>query len=1281
MDVLFSQASGDVDVRLMDTEGRTISSSTGEADNERLSLDDLVAGTYIIEVYGYRGALNNYSLNFNTPAAESADRFEVNNTRETATDLRTIAGELLVENLSIHTGSDRDFYQFVTTGAATADNYVDVLFAHAGGDVDVRLLNSQGTLIRSSTGALDNERLSLQGLAAGTYFVEVYGYSGARNNYALSFNTPAAETADRFEVNNTRQTATDLRALSGALALDDLSIHNGTDRDFYQFTIAAGATAANFIQVGFAHSAGDVDARLLNAQGTVIQSSTGTVDNERLSLAGLAAGTYFLEVFGDNSSVTNNYSLTFDTPVSGGANDPTEDAWTIIVYVTASDLQSFAFSDVNEMEQAMSRLPGTVNISVLWDQSSALTTYPTGGGTQARWGTAGRALIAADNNPSVIGTRFDIMNEVNTGNPQSLVDFVNWSVTTAPAERYGLVMWDHGAGLEGFNFDNSDTGQASDNLTTPELVQALTTLRGNNIDIDLVSFDACLMATTEVGYAVRGLTSTFVASQEVVGGDGHDYNTLFNVLESDPYSVTPQALGTGFVRSFGEQYLGTGTRDTESAIHTSQYNSLTTALRSFTTAAAAANAGDRSGMATARNATPSYTYSYLRDLGGFMQRIVSNTSITASIRTAATGVLTAISNAVISKTADSRNSSGFSIYLPDLGTSIPSWYASTYAAFDSATGWSGFVSAVASSGRNVAPNWAGANSVAPGRAFDLGPAAGSGLVFAELSLESSGDSDWFRFTIQQNGQSTHRILAQPVGSTTAMTVRLYNAAGTTLLATSSGTTGLVSLNGRAAGEYSIRVSSVGTVERYRLLLNAPEVSSAAQVSNNTASKAISWGVISGERLMTGLVAANTSGTPTSTTGYSYYTFDTAPSIAQQRFELAVRTPLNVSLQVEVLSSTGAVVTSRTGTGLLPLVFNSRGAGETYQFRVRRTPAATATTGVSFSVQFSTVLNSAPHLNIAGNPLFDRVRANAPATEIRGNTVSELLARLAPGGSISDVDPGALRGVAVNAVSGAQSGRWQYSLNGGTTWQSVGVVGNTSALLLAANSQTRIRFLPNAQFAGNVTLRFAAWDQSRGVSGARVNMTQRGDTTPFSLQNEVASLTVNTAPVLNAAGSPTLTAVTAGTAASAIRGNSVAELLARLTPGGSIIDADASALRGIAVNAVTGSTSGRWQYSLNGGTAWLNIGTVGNSSALLLAADSQTRVRFVPNAGFTGNVSLGFAAWDRTSGVNGTRASLSARGGASAFSLSNEVASLRVLSSSASMAALDSLFSTDMAFAE
>jgi hypothetical protein len=332
------------------------------------------------------------------------------------------------------------------------------------------------------------------------------------------------------------------------------------------------------------------------------------------------------------------------------------------------------------------------------------------------------------------------------------------------------------------------------------------------------------------------------------------------------------------------------------------------------------------------------------------------------------------------------------------------------------------------------------------------------------------------------------------------------------------------------------------------------------------------------------------------------------------------------------------------------------------------------------VHFDTFVNAAPLLNVAGNPRFDSVLTNAQASTIRGNSVSELLARLAPGGAMTDEDPGALRGIAVNLVSGTTNGQWQYSLNGGTAWQSVGAVSVSSALLLAADNQTRIRFVPKAAFSGNVSIRFAAWDQSRGTNGGRVNLDQTGRTTPFSDEQEVATLTVNAAPVLNASGNPTFTAVPTNTAASLNRGNSVTELLARLTPGGSISDADSGALKGIAVYSLTGTESGRWQYTLNNGTLWQNIGVVSNASALLLPATSLFRIRFLPNAGFAGNVSLRFAAWDRTSGVSGTRVSLTTRGGASAFSVQNEVATLTVVNSSAGMRVLDDLFSTDLVFA-
>jgi hypothetical protein len=80
------------------------------------------------------------------------------------------------------------------------------------------------------------------------------------------------------------------------------------------------------------------------------------------------------------------------------------------------------------------------------------------------------------------------------------------------------------------------------------------------------------------------------------------------------------------------------------------------------------------------------------------------------------------------------------------------------------------------------------------------------------------------------------------------------------------------------------------------------------------------------------------------------------------------------------------------------------------------------------------------------------------------------------------------------------------------------------------------------------------------------------------------------------------------------------LVSTLTTG-HVTDPDRGALTGIAIIAVN-ATNGAWQVSLDGGTSWAVITAPTGATALLLAADAQTRVRFVPAANFAGTVSGG-----------------------------------------------------------
>ena len=95
-----------------------------------------------------------------------------------------------------------------------------------------------------------------------------------------------------------------------------------------------------------------------------------------------------------------------------------------------------------------------------------------------------------------------------------------------------------------------------DSLYTSELASALSTLEASGINnVDLIAFDACLMANVEVGYALRSHTDVLVASEEVVNGNGFDYTQAFSTLGIDS-QASASALAAGLVDSFQQQNQG-----------------------------------------------------------------------------------------------------------------------------------------------------------------------------------------------------------------------------------------------------------------------------------------------------------------------------------------------------------------------------------------------------------------------------------------------------------------------------------------------------------------------------------------------------------------------------------------------------------------------------------------------------------------------------------------------------------------------------------------------------
>jgi hypothetical protein len=134
-------------------------------------------------------------------------------------------------------------------------------------------------------------------------------------------------------------------------------------------------------------------------------------------------------------------------------------AWTIMVFLNAdNNLEVFGLKDFHEMAQVGSS--DKVNIIVQMDRTPGYAT------TASDWKQTLRFRVAKGMEPLPRNAVMDL-GEVNMGEGKTLVDFIKWSMSAYPAEKYMLVIWDHGDGWRLL-----DTIALNVSRTTREAVQS-----------------------------------------------------------------------------------------------------------------------------------------------------------------------------------------------------------------------------------------------------------------------------------------------------------------------------------------------------------------------------------------------------------------------------------------------------------------------------------------------------------------------------------------------------------------------------------------------------------------------------------------------------------------------------------------------------------------------------------------------------------------------------------------------------------------------------------------
>ncbi len=328
-------------------------------------------------------------------------------------------------------------------------------------------------------------------------------------------------------------------------------------------------------------------------------------------------------VAGTNSDVTqSDISL-----------DATNKDWTVLIYMCGdNNLEYFAMDDLNELEAA-GGTTADVNVVVMVDQSTE--DYPDPAYVSA-WTESRYYVIEGD---SLLSTFTSPMNaslgEQNMGDGATLTSFVDWGLTNFPANNTALILWDHGAGLDGVCWDDDD----DDYLTIDEVDDAL-----EGYYFNLLAFDACVMGHIEILYEFQDNCGTLVSSLYTIPGDGFPYDVILADLIANPTQTASEWANT-IVYEYIDSYSLYDVDITLSAYNTTAISGIDSLVNDFSQALIAALPTYYSTIYNAINMADSYPPEFVCEFYQFIDEVQSISAF--GVNTAATNLLNMLDDALI----------------------------------------------------------------------------------------------------------------------------------------------------------------------------------------------------------------------------------------------------------------------------------------------------------------------------------------------------------------------------------------------------------------------------------------------------------------------------------------------------------------------------------------------------------------------------------------------------------------------------------------------------------
>jgi hypothetical protein len=215
--------------------------------------------------------------------------------------------------------------------------------------------------------------------------------------------------------------------------------------------------------------------------------------------------------------------------------------WTVMLYQDADDkvLEQDIYFDLNEAE----RVGSTDRVQII----AQMDRFRGGFSGDGNWTGAGRFYVTKDDDLSRVRSQvLADLGEINMSDTKNLIDFVTWTMKEYPADKYALILSDHGMGWPGALTDGDSQARVTSNIPIAaalgnltylqDLDKALAQIRAQTgLDkFELIGMDACLMSHIEVYDALATHARYAVASQEVEPALGWAYTGFLSGLAQNP---------------------------------------------------------------------------------------------------------------------------------------------------------------------------------------------------------------------------------------------------------------------------------------------------------------------------------------------------------------------------------------------------------------------------------------------------------------------------------------------------------------------------------------------------------------------------------------------------------------------------------------------------------------------------------------------------------------------------------------------------------------------------